>query len=69
MCIYLFIFILCVWVFCLYVCLVPREYLMPFCGGQKGAPDPLVLELQTIDSEHVRAGNPSQVLWKSSQLC
>ena len=33
-------------------------------GGQKKALDPLGLELQTVVSYHVGAGNPTQILWK-----
>ena len=49
-----FYFILCVWIFCLHVCLcimcVPGA-----CRGQKRASDPVELELQIVVRCHVDA--------------
>jgi hypothetical protein len=49
-------FILCVWLFCLHVCLCTT--CMPCaCRGQKRASDPLEVELKTVGRHHVGAGN------------
>ena len=62
----LFYFILCVWVFCLHICL----YTLRAYRGQKKPLYPLYplrLELQTVVSHHVGTGNQTQIFWKSSQ--
>lgn len=42
------LFVLCVWVFCLHVCLCPT-CMAGVCEGQKRALDPLKLELQMCE--------------------
>lgn len=62
---YLFVAILCVWVFCLRMCtLWCARYL--WGGGQKRPLGPLELELQKVLSCAVGAGNKAWVLCKSS---
>jgi hypothetical protein len=50
------LFVLCVWVFCLHVCLCPT-CMAGVCEGQKRALDPLKLELQMLVNHYVGAGN------------
>lgn len=47
------------WLFCLCICMCG------VCGGQKRIPDPSDLELETVISYHVGAGNLTQGLCKS----
>lgn len=42
-------------------------YVPGVCGGWKMAPDPLGLQLQTVRSSQVAAGNRDRVLGKSSK--
>lgn len=49
------LFILCKWVFYLHI----YQHEPGTLRGQKGAPDPLGLELQTVVSSHVDAENPN----------
>lgn len=55
------------------MCVLPVTCLMTMCvchacGGQKRASDGLELELQLVVTNHVDAGNRSQVLWKNSKV-
>lgn len=59
------LFLFCVWVFCLSVCLC-NTYVHS-CRGQKRAMDLLERELWTVVNSHVGDGNPTWVLCKSSQ--
>jgi hypothetical protein len=61
----IYIFYLCVWVFCLHICLGIMS-VPDVCKGQKRASDPLELELPTAMSCHRSAKNQTQILWKSS---
>ena len=60
------IIIFSTWMFCLCVCLC-ASCLPSTVGDQKRMSDPLELALQMVVSSHVGAGNPTQILWKSSQ--
>lgn len=59
---YLFISILCVWMFCLCTIHVPGA-----CGGQKGISDPLGLELEMVVGCHVGTGNQTKSSLKSNK--
>lgn len=58
--------VLCVWVFCLFVCLC-ASFMVGAPGDQMKVLDSLRLELKTVVLSHlIGPGNGTRVLWKSN---
>lgn len=63
---FIFILIVCIWVFPLQVYLC-TNFMPGALRGQKRASDSQELELQIVESHHMCAGNWTWLSWKSSQ--
>lgn len=65
-CVYIYVMVPCVHVFYLHGCLC-ATCVLDVLGGQRRVSGPLILEIQTITSNHVGAKTQFWVFWKSSQ--